>query len=412
MFRGYGQLDRGGHDQGSVPVGDHQSTVLLGDVTAEAPLLVTSLARALFAALHDEAPFSSHHLTGDEHLLAPLTVGADNHNTREHGLLHGGPGRSQCSVSSRDSALRTVRGVNREDRQMNTTTQTELNAYMDEEGVVRASASYNEDHAFNGVWQDGLNDHIHIVLSALGGDFSEPSDTQEVNRIAGQLRHLAEIALEEARETTNDAEALALFRRSAEIQEAASALNISHDTEYFYSQMYGDEQVEYVREIVQTWDALNDGFVWSESGERTSALDAWDREMYRSRSGYSEVSVEATEDWINISFSGYGCDMGDLSLVVRRGEVVEAVTSYVTDIDLAALDGLEALGDSAVFAVSLTDLAPLDLDCSELAEVARLLSVVKTRQDMDRVRHTVRVLSEYWMADFVSLVRASIPLTL
>ena len=301
---------------------------------------------------------------------------------------------------------------------METKKKTELDQYMDADGLVRAEASYDRDHAFHGVWQDGENEHMDVVRSALGADFVEPTDTQEVNRISAQLRHLAEISLEEARAATDDAAALALFRRSTEMREAGEALHISTDSEIFLSQIYGDDEVDFVREIVRAWDAVNGGQSWSAEGPRTSAEEAWDRELSGSRSGYSEVTLEATEDWIRLSFSGYGCDMGDVRLQTRRGEAVEAMTSVYTEIDLDTVDRLAALGPEVVLrTIDLADLTWgvydfLGDDGEDFVQAAEILTNVQSEADFQRVREAVKVLDESWSGDFSELVRAAVVLTL
>jgi hypothetical protein len=303
---------------------------------------------------------------------------------------------------------------------MNTETQIDaLAQYENAEGVARASADYDEDHAFNGTWWDGDCDAAPIARAALGDSFVEPTDSDEVNEIAAQLRHMAEMDRDSARTASDDAQALALFRRADDLEKAADALHISDDSRAFFAQLYGDEAVDEVRAVVDAWDQVNDGRAWidDEDGESTSARDAWDGELRGSRSGFSSVEVVATRDRIDISFGGYGCDMSDISLVVRRGEVVDAVTSYLTDIDLAALDGLASLGSCVVLALGLTDVLPNDIDAAELTEIAQILDTVKDVRHVpgqsfcDRVREAVAVLGRNWSGNTVELVRAAVVLS-
>jgi hypothetical protein len=297
---------------------------------------------------------------------------------------------------------------------MNTETQIDaLAQYENAEGVVRATADYDEDHSFFGTWMDGDCDAAPIARAALGDSFVEPTDSDEVNKIAAQLRHMAEMDRNSARTERDDAQALALFRSADELEEAADALDISDDSRTFFAQLFGDEQVQEVLAVVDAWDQVNDGRAWidDEDGESTSARDAWDGELRGSRSGFSSVEVVATRDRIDISFGGYGCDMGDISLVVRRGDVVDAVTSYLGDIDLASLDGLCSLGSCVVLAVDLVEELPSDIDAAELTEIAQILDTVKDVRDMDRVREAVAVLGRNWSGNSVELVRAAVVLS-
>jgi hypothetical protein len=303
---------------------------------------------------------------------------------------------------------------------MNTETQIDaLAQYEDAEGVARASADYDADHAFNAVWQDGDCEVAPIARAALGDSFVEPTDSDEVNKIAAQLRHMAEMARVDARTECDDAQALVLFRRADELGEAADALHISDDSRTFFSQVVGDELVEDVLALVEAWDESTGGFSWidEECGEGTSARDAWDRELNGSRSGFSSVEVVATRDRIDISFSGYCCDMSDISLVTRRGDVVEAVTSYLTDVDLGTVDGLASLGMCVLLALGLTDVLPNDIDAAELTEIAQILDTVKDVRRVPgqsfygRVREAVEVLGRNWSGNSVELVRAAVVLS-
>lgn len=299
---------------------------------------------------------------------------------------------------------------------METTTKVDrLSDYEDAEGVARASVEYDADHAFGAVWQDGECEQAPIVRGALGCLFTEPTNSDEVNEISKQLGQMADAAREQARTCTDETRALALFRRCDELYEAAQYLRITDGERAQWSQIVGDEEYEEARQLVLAWDEINEGHSWMEDGseERVSAFEAVENELRGSRSGFTSMEVVATRDSLSISFGGYSCDMRGINLVVRRGDEVDAVTAYLTDIDLVTLDDLCSYGSSMVLACALLDALPYyDISAGVLSEMAEALSVVKEVRDMDRITHTVQVLGDEWTGDVVELVRAAVTLTL
>lgn len=290
----------------------------------------------------------------------------------------------------------------------------------DENGIVRASVDYEADHAFRNKWYEGAGwdvDACEIARRELGADFTEPETSEDVDKIGRQLEHLATIAEEEADSATDDAQALALLRRARELRKAGEALRVSDDDRLFFSQWNGDHELAEALQLLADWDEAHGDRAWMDGGddEKIGAVAAYEQELRGSRSGFTEMVVEATDEWLTISFSGYGCDMRDVSLVVRRGDAVDALTNWASDAPLWHVD--EALTVDAEHpgavrrAVSCLNEWLLDPSVEELLDAARALGPVSDA-DMDRVLHSFSALKEEWAGDFSELVRACVSLTL
>jgi hypothetical protein len=290
--------------------------------------------------------------------------------------------------------------------------------YGTDDGVVRATVDYDADHAFSGVWECGVNDEIDaagVARTELGEAFVEPLTSEDVDKIGRELEHRAELAEDEADTTTDDTEALALLRRARNLRKAGEALRVSDETRCFFSQIMGDDEVEWARELLAAWDEAHGDRSWSEEDdEMTGAVTAYERALRGSRSGFTQMVVEATDEWLTISFSGYSCDISDVSLVVRRGETVDALLTWATDATLGQVD--EALRIDAEHPGALNralwclSVALTEPDADDLLEAARLLGPVD-HDTMHRVVQTLNALEgadgNDWSGNFSELVRAS-----